>query len=176
MVMRIARVEHMSVLHDGRPAGPYAESPFRNHEHCEDPTGVSDMGVEEYWGCDSDWDEGGSATSQCIHDYCDQLSWITDGNRPTPHKDGIDMYAIDDDSRDYIFGFVKAEQLTEWFTGEFKRLHGYGFVVGVYSVPAHYTKHGWSQSIFKYSESVRVAEVPILRRTGLADLLCYDAR
>jgi hypothetical protein len=165
----------MSVLHDGRPAGPYAENQFRNHEHVDNNVWINDFGVEGYFGCDSGWN-GNKSGTRCIHYWCDQLAWKTDGHTPTPQNDGIGELWDLNDYTDYVFGFQRASQLTDWFTGQFKTLHRYGFVVGVYSAPVEYTKHGICQSIFKYSESERVAELSVMGRKRLPDLLCFPAR
>lgn len=148
--MRVCRIEHMSVLRDGRPAGPYADFVFEREEHESDDS----------W-CDNYDNKNG-----CIHHFSYELTWIKGERRPMPKSDGI--YDI---NSDHLFGFITEDKMLDWFSDWLRKLDRYGFVIGVYETPDTHASHGNKQSTFSYEASKRIAEFPILKRKGLAELL-----
>lgn len=141
--MKVIRIEHMSVMRDGFPCGPYGESAMFAAEH---------PGPSECFG-------------ECIHYFMDKLAYVMGANRPMPRNDGLWDYF------NRLFCFRSVEQMREWFIGDLRKLARYGFVAAVYDVNNDHMDHGGKQSVFSPRDAIRIGDCSILAYSKIAKML-----
>lgn len=145
--MKVIRIEHMSVMRDGFPCGPYGDNYMFEAEHDDSSPDCLDC------------------LNKCIHNYMGKLALVIGKNRPMPRQDGLWDYF------NRLFCFRSVEQMREWFIGDLRTLARYGFVAAVYDVNDDHMDHGGKQSIFSPRDAIRIGDCSILAYSKIAKML-----
>ena len=123
----------------GFPCGPYGDDAWFTAEHDH----------ENWWETDD-------CTHECVHISIESMRRIVSDTRPSPYRDGIDMM---DFGENYLFCFPNIDMMHEWFSGDLRWLAEIGYIVAVYEVEQF--QHGAHQTVFDWTTSQRVEELPL---------------